>query len=170
MRAVRPDAGKTIGLKLHPDLQAIGLGLPIPRCACWTSVGAPNGSGHDARSRAQSHRLGKLAVLAADIASVKASLEILEETRVEVNFLIKGAIERTHSRLRRPEPDWVAPENMTSVGGRYFPRLSENVGPFRLCATKNRGDNRPVASDGVPGLVVDACWDRPVFDSMSRPE
>jgi hypothetical protein len=39
--------------------------------------------------------------VAADIASAEASLEILKETRVEVNFLIKAAIERTHSRLRK---------------------------------------------------------------------
>jgi hypothetical protein len=85
--------------------------------------------------------LGELARLAADIASAEASLEILKETCVEVNFLIKGAIERTHSRLRKPA-------TRPGCSGKHdqrwrlvlFPSLSENVGPFRLCATKNRGD------------------------------
>ena len=92
--------------------------------------------------------LGELAGFAADIASTEASLEILKETRVKVNLLIKGAIEWTHSRLRRPAT------RLGSAGKHdqrwrlvFFPSLSENVGPFRLCATKNRGD-KPSRSIG----------------------
>ena len=88
MRAVRPDAGKTIGLQLHPDLQAVGL------CLAHSTLRLL-----DLRQQSQlvldmmpdlvrNHiGLRELAGLAADIASAEATLEILKETRVKVHFL-----------------------------------------------------------------------------------
>jgi hypothetical protein len=61
--------------------------------------------------------LRELASLAPDVTTTKAALKILEEARVEIHLLIDGAVERTIAERAKPQPDWVAPLNMTRVGG-----------------------------------------------------
>jgi hypothetical protein len=61
--------------------------------------------------------LRELAGLAPDVARTEAPLEILKETSVEIDFLIDRAVERPIAAFAKPQPDCVAPENMTNVGG-----------------------------------------------------
>src|SRR6516225_682071 len=85
--------------------------------------------------------LGELAGFAANIASAEASLEVLEETCVEVNLLIKRAIKRTHCRLCKPATrSGCSGKHDQRWGFVLFPGLSENVGPFCLRAAKDCRD------------------------------
>ena len=61
--------------------------------------------------------LRELAGLAADVASGEAPLKVLKEACIEVDLLVVRTIERTIAACANPQPDCVAPENMTRVGG-----------------------------------------------------
>jgi hypothetical protein len=85
--------------------------------------------------------LRELAGLTAHIATVKTPLKVLEEARVEIDLLVNGAIERTHSGLRKSaaglrgsgkhHQGW----RRVSLSG-----LSKNVGPLRFRAAEHCGN------------------------------
>jgi hypothetical protein len=101
--ALRPNAGKAIGLQLHPDLQRIRLSLVHSTLRflhlCQYSKLVLN----VVTDLVGNHiRLRKLAGLASDIASPEAPLEVLKEACVEVDFPVDRTIKRTHGGLRKP--------------------------------------------------------------------
>ena len=94
VRVIRPDAGETIGLQLHRDLQPIRVDL-----ARALLRGA-----HLIRRAEQ--RLHVMADLVADdvrrreIAGAAHARELVEERRVEIDAPVAGAVERPRGRAR----------------------------------------------------------------------
>src|SRR5262249_42651190 len=84
--------------------------------------------------------LRKLTSFASDVAGSKAPLEVLEEARVEIDFLVERTVKRPHGGLCEP----------TGRLGRArkhdqrrrlvsFAGLGEDVFPFDIGTTKNSG-------------------------------
>ena len=101
--AVRPDAGKAIGLQFHSHLQRIRLSL-VHSTLRFLHLGQYSQLVLNVVTDLVSHhiRLRKLAGLTSDIASPEATLEVLKEPCVEVDFLVDRTIKRTHCGLRKP--------------------------------------------------------------------
>jgi hypothetical protein len=85
LRPVRPNAGETICLQLHPDLHAIGVGLAHATLRLLHLGQQPKQILHVVTDLVRNHvGLRELAGLAAGIAGAKPSLKILKETCVEL--------------------------------------------------------------------------------------
>src|SRR5262245_26319156 len=101
LRVMRPYAGEAIGLQLDADLDAVGVG-PVHALLhpldLWKN---PEQVLHMMPHLVGDHvGLRELAGFAARITGAKASLEVLEERRVQVNLAIVRAVERPHRGLR----------------------------------------------------------------------
>src|SRR6516165_10564155 len=95
---VRPDAGEAVRLQFYADLQAVGLRLVHPPLLILYPLQNAELVLDVVTDLMRDHiRLRELASFAADIATLKTPLKVLEEARVEIDLLVNRAIERTHS-------------------------------------------------------------------------
>jgi hypothetical protein len=96
-----PNAGKTIRLEFDANLQAIGLHLVHPTLFLLHPRQKAELVLNVMPDLMRNHvGLRELAGFAASITTAEASLQVLEEARIEIDLLVVRTIERTHGGLR----------------------------------------------------------------------
>src|SRR5262249_11776883 len=140
VRAIGPHAGETIGLQFDCNLNVIGLRSGFGALLRLLRLGKnaeqilhvmPNLVGNHVS-------FGELTRLTAHLAAAKARRDLIEKRSVEINFVIHGAIEWAHCRLRNAAAGTGAASVQDQHGGGIGATLAgKRLFPFELGAAAN---------------------------------